>query len=104
MIEVTNQMADFVGAFAGALAVSIAMYLQFLKDILYAKAYIAAFYILGVLLILMNLRSTLDGTGYWAATQLVAYLTIIAIELTVVWDLKDGEARLISALQRRLKQ
>lgn len=88
MIEVTHTLADFVGALAGALAVSIALYLQVIKARLYTKGYIAAFYIVGVLLLMTNIEPALNGTGYWAITRIVSYAAIIAVEFMVVWDLR----------------
>lgn len=90
---------DFVGAFAGALAVSIAMYLQFLREYHYSQPYIIGMYLLGGALLLLNLEPILVGTGYWRYVRLTIYLCLIAVEIVVFYDLYDGDPDIIESLR-----
>lgn len=95
MALITQPMVDFVGAFAGALALSIALALQFLRKYKYSSAYIMALYILGVFLVLYNLQPRFGGHGLFPWIRLGAYVSIIGLEIITFWDLFDGDPELI---------
>lgn len=82
-------LINFLGLFAGALGVSIAIWLQFITRRTVRALYVTSFFVAGSSLMLLNLEPVWGHTDGVLAARLVAYIALTTLEIYVgyrVWQ------------------
>lgn len=95
---ITEVHLGLLGSLAGVIAISIALFLQFVRPHLYSTEWIMGLYLFGGMFVLVNLEPVLADTGYWGAVRLLLYIVVIVLELLLLYDMYDGDPRLLNRL------
>ena len=94
-IVVITLAADVLGIASGLLAVTIAIYLQWLSPKRFQNVPVLGFFLVGALLLTFHLEGYVAHGASAAAVRLVVYSLIFAFELTLVYDIASGRYSLL---------
>lgn len=99
-----HSFVDLIGAIAGALAISISLYLQVLRTSVYSGVHILMLYVFGVLLLLLNLEPVLAGSGYWALIRFILYCSVLAAEAVIVYHAQETDFEWYENIKTKIRE
>lgn len=92
-------LIDFIGACAGLIAISVGAHFQLVSHHVHSGAYTIALYVMGTLLLLINLEQIIVSSRAWHFIRLLLYLAAIWISVSAWRDLEGKGSTLIHYLK-----